>query len=428
MSTETGTPGKTGEKRRRGGLLWQRDFRLLWIGETVSKLGSNVTTLAVPLVAVVTLHASAFQVSVLLATTWLPWLLIGVPAGAWVDRLPGRRVMLVCDAVSMASLTTVLIAAWLDALTIAQLVIATLLMGTATVFFETSYLVYLPSLVRPEDLTEGNAKLQGSAAAAGICGPGVAGLVAQVFGAVFGLLADVLSFLVSAICLLAIGRRPRPPREARQVTGFRREIMVGLRFVISDRYLLPFALYGIMANLALNGYQAVLIVFLVNDLGISPGATGGLIASVSLGGVLGASSTTWVVRHFGSARGLLLGLLCSPFALLMPLAGPGFRLGFWAVGAFMLSFGLMVGNVIKGTFRAQYVPPHLRGRVSASMQFLMYGAIPLGALLGGVLSALVGIRSTIWLTMGTFALSGLILLASPLRVQRDLPGSPPSAS
>lgn len=169
--------------RRRGGLVWHRDFRLLWIGQTGSKLGSSVTSVALPLVAVTTLGASTFQVALLSAAAWLPWLVIGLPAGAWVDRLPRRPVMIICDVVSLLLFLSVPVAAWLGVLTIGHLLAVALGAGTASVFFQTAYQVYLPSLLTKEDVPEGNAKLQGAEAAAHVAGPGLAGLIAQAFGA-----------------------------------------------------------------------------------------------------------------------------------------------------------------------------------------------------------------------------------------------------
>lgn len=167
---------RTGRRNRVGGLLWHRDFRLLWFGETISEVGNAMAVVAVPLLAVTVLHASTFMVSALVAAAWLSWLLIGLPAGAWVDRLPCRAVMVICDAISAALYASVPAAACLGVLTIGPLLAVALLGGVASVFFNTAYQVYLPSLVAPEDLVEGNAKLAGSASAARFGGPGLAGL------------------------------------------------------------------------------------------------------------------------------------------------------------------------------------------------------------------------------------------------------------
>jgi Transmembrane secretion effector len=168
---------------RHGGLLWQRTFRLLWVGETVSQVGNAMAMVGVPLVAVTVLHASTFAVTVLTAAAWLPWLVIGLPAGAWVDRLDARRVMIACDVVSATLYASVPITAWAGVLSTGLVVVIHLLAGAASVLFMTAYQVYLPSVVTPAELVEGNTKMQGSASAAAFAGPGLAGLVAQLLGA-----------------------------------------------------------------------------------------------------------------------------------------------------------------------------------------------------------------------------------------------------
>lgn len=401
---------------------WRSDFRLLWLGETTSSLGSSVTIVALPLVAI-SLHASVVMIGLLGAAAWLPWLLIGLPAGAWVDRLPRRPVMLICDAVSLALFVSVPIAAWCGALTIAQLLVVALLAGTAKVFFATAYRAYLPALVPAEHLVDGNAKLQGSESAAQIAGPGLAGLLAQAFGAATGLLADAVSFLVSVLCLRAI-RGAEPPRQLTR-RRLRHEIAEGLRFVAGDRFLRPYIAFGGMANLALTGYQAILVVFLVREVGLNSGMVGLLVATGSIGGVLGAAAAPWLARSLGSARALLwckVGV--SPFGLLIPLTGPGDRLAFFVIGTGVIVAGIVAGNVIAAGFTQRYCPAPLFGRILTSMQVVNFGTIPLGALLGGVLAGALGTRATMWVMLVLFVASGAIMLASPFRGRRDLPTEP----
>ncbi|GAA3802100.1 MFS transporter [Sphaerisporangium flaviroseum] len=424
-ATVTAPAGPGAVRARRGGLLRDRDFRLLWIGETTSGFGSTLTSVALPLVAISTLHASTLVVALLTAATWLPWMIIGLPAGAWVDRLPRRPVMLVCDAASLLLFVSVPAAAWWGVLTIGQLLAVALLAGTAKVFFQTAYQVYLPAVVRDADLPEGNAKLQGGESAAQVVGPGVGGLIAQVFGAVTGLLADAVTFLVSGLCLLAMRTREAPPAPPENRTTLRREIGEGMRFVARDPYLRVLTVFGAVSNLTLVGYQAILIVFLVREVGLGAGVVGGLIAATSLGGVIGAAGATRLVRRLGSARALLAcEMIGAPFALLIPLTTPGAGLAFMVVGSLAVVAGVVTGNVIKSSFRQTYCPRHLMGRVSVSMQFVNYGTIPLGALLGGALGASIGIRPTMWIMTAGVALSGLVLLAGPLRRRRDFPASP----
>jgi MFS family permease len=411
--------------RRRGGLFWHRDFRLLWIGQTTSKLGSSVTSVALPLVAVATLDASTFQVALLSAAAWLPWLLVGLPVGAWVDRLPRRPVMIACDLAALLLFLSVPVVAWLGWLTIGHLLAVALGAGTASVVFQTAYQVYLPSLLDRDQVAEGNAKLQATEAAAQVGGPGVAGLMTQLAGVVTALLVDALSYLASALCLLSIRVREPRPECARQDSTLRQEIGEGIRFVARDPYLRVLTVFGAVSNIGLIGYQSILVVFLVREVGVSPGMVGGLAAAASMGGVLGATLATALARRFGSARSLLVAELgAAPFGLLVPLTTPGAGLALTVAGGFVVGAGVAVGNVLKGSFRQTYTPRGLLGRVTVSMQMVNYGTIPLGAVLGGLLGTVLGLRPAMWAIMAGLALTGLILLAGPLRQHRDLPARP----
>jgi MFS family permease len=415
-----------GGDRRAGGLLRQRNFRLLWIGETISHLGNAMAVVGVPLVAVIVLHASTFTLGVLTAAAWLPWLLIGLPAGAWVDRLPARRVMIVCDVVSAMLYASVPVTAWAGVLTTGLVIGVQLGGGAASVLFMTAYQVYLPSLVTPGELIEGNTKMQGSASAALFAGPGLAGLVAQVLGAVTALLCNAVSFLVSAVCLLGARPRAAAPPAAPRGTTLRREIGDGLVLVLRDPFLRQLSVFWAVANLALTGYTALLVVFLVRVVGLTPGAVGLLAAVPGVGGILGAAATGRITARFGTARGLLLSTLAGvPFALLIPLTGPGPRLAFYVAGALLAFAGIAVGNIIIAAFRQSYSPPGMCGRVTATMRFLIFGTSPLGALLGGGLGSWLGIRDALWILLGAAALSGPLLLTRALRGRRDLPDVAP---
>ncbi|MGW4652142.1 MFS transporter [Kitasatospora sp. NPDC004289] len=398
-----------------------RDFRLFWFGETASKIGSGISGVAVPLAAVTVLDASAFQVGVLTAMTWLPWLLVGLPAGAWVDRMPRRPLMAGCNLLSMSVLVSVPASSWLGVLTFTQLALTALLLGTAGVFFQAAYQVYLPSLLPAEELAAGNAKMQGSEAFAQVAGPGLAGAITQLLGVLGGLLADAATFAVSTLCLLGI-RAKEEPVERRESAALGRDIREGLRFVVRDPYLRVFAVFGALFNLAFIAYQAVLVVFLVRELGLPTGLVGLLMAGISVGGVLGATLATRIAARLGTARGLLAALFGTvPFALVIPLAAPGPRLALLVGGGLLIGLGTVVSNVIRGSFRQLYTPRPLLGRVSAGMMFLNFGTIPLGGLLGGALAEAVGLRPTLWLVAAAMAASPLTLLIGPLKSRRDLP-------
>ncbi|MFJ4670079.1 MFS transporter [Kitasatospora purpeofusca] len=416
-----------GPRRGRWGLWAQGNFRRLWIGETASGLGTAVGNVALALVAVVTLDASPFMVGVLTASAWVPWLFLGLLAGAWVDRWPRLKVMLVCDLLLLVLFASVPVAGWFDALTMAQLILVALLAGAVKVFFSTAYGAVLPALVAKDDLLEANVKLRSGDSAAEIAGPGLAGLLSQVFGAASGLLADAITYLVSAVCLAGIKVKETPPPVAER-RGILREIGEGVRFLAGDPFLRNLALFGAVGNLGLNGIQAVQTIFLVRSVGVSPGGIGAVFAVVSVGGLAGAALAGRIARRFGTARGLLLcELVAAPFILLLPLAGSRLPLAVSAVAWSVAVCGVIAGNVLAGSFYQSYCPPAMIGRIRASASTVNFSAIPIGALLGGWLGEVLGARTTIWIMAGVLLSAGAVLLAGPLRARRDFPERPAAA-
>ena len=401
-------------------LFRQADFRRLWIGETTSALGSSVTGVALPLVALTTLHAGVLAVSLLNAAAWLPWLLVGLPAGAWVDRLPRRPVMLACDAVSMVLFASVPAAAAFGLLTFPQLLVVALLAGTAKVFFSTAYRAYLPAVVADSRLVDANARLQGAESAAQVAGPGMGGALAQLLGPATGMLADAASFAVSLACLRRITAPERRPLPARR--PLRSEIGEGLRFVQRDRLLRLLMVFGGAANFVLTGFGAIEVAFLVREVGLGSAAVGALLATVSVGGVIGALVAPALARRFGTARALIgCKAGTTPAGLLIPLTHPGGGLAFFVVGVSVPVAGIVAGNVISGGFFQAYCPPELMGRISTTMQVVNFGAIPLGAVCGGLLADAVGFRPALTLLFGGLVAASLILLRAPVRSRRDLP-------
>ena len=410
---------------RLGGLLWQRNFRLLWTGESISSIGNAMAVVGVPLLAVTVLHASTFAVAALTAAAYLPWLVIGLPAGAWVDRLPARPLMISCDVISALLYASLPVAAWAGVLVIGQVLAVALLAGAVNVFFATAYQVYLPAIVTAADLVEGNAKLQGSASVATIAGRSAAGLAAQAVGAAAALLFNGVSFLVSAACLLGIRTgAPRRPPVARTTT-VRAEVSQGIRFVAGDPYLRPLTLYAALANLAYTGNLALVVVFLVRVVGLGPAAVGLLLATGGIGGVLGALVARALAGWLGTARALLWSALAAGLSgLLIPLTGTGWRTGCYVIGATVVAATVVVAGIIVGSFRQAYCPPEMLGRVTASMRFVAFGGIPLGALLAGALGTALGVRNGLWVILAIYALAGALLLTGDIRKDRDLPAAP----
>jgi predicted MFS family arabinose efflux permease len=418
-------PPATRASRRPGGLLWHRGFRLLWTGETVSQLGNAMAVVAMPLLAVVTLHASAFAVSALTAAAYLPWLLIGLLAGTWADQVDTRRLMVTCDLAAAVLYASLPVTARLGVLTVPQVLGVALLAGSANVIFTTAYQVFLPALVRPADLMEGNAKLQASLSACAVAGPGLAGLAAGTAGASAALLANAVSFLVSAGCLLSIPpaglRQPqrRPARRPVRVT-----VAEGVRYVAGDSGLRLLTIWAAAQNLFLAGFTALAVVYLVRSAGFKPATAGLLLAVGGIGGVLGALAARRLAGRYGSAGALRVTAFAGmPFTLLIPLAARGWHILFFLAGFPVASGALAAGAVILGSFRQAACPPELLGRVVAAMRFLAYGANPFGALLAGSLASWLGLRAALWITLTGWVATGAFLLAPVLR-NRELPAPP----
>jgi MFS family permease len=405
----------------RGGLLRQRDFRSLWFGETVSGTGTAMAGFVIPLLAVSVLRASTFEVAALSAATYLPWLVIALPAGAWVDRLPPRPLMIGCDVVAAALYASLPIAAWSGVLSMGQLLAIALLAGAVSVVFTTAYQVYLPSLVSAGDLVEGNAKLQGSASMASIAGRGTAGLAADAVGPAGAVLFNAASFGVSAVCLLRI--RATAARPARAASSVRADIARGMRFVVRDQYLRPLTVFAAASNFTYGGYAALTVIFLVKTAGLGPAPAGLLMSVGSVGGLAGAFAARRLAGRFGLVPVLVLAsLVTGPFGLLIPLTRTGPWVTCYLAGAAVLGAGILIANILAATFRQTHCPPEMLGRVVAGMRFLAFGAIPLGALLAGAFGTALGVRNALWIVLGGNTLCAAILL--PL-LRRDPDRMPP---
>ncbi|MBO0808797.1 MAG: MFS transporter, partial [Actinobacteria bacterium] len=335
-----------------------------------------------------------------------------------------RPVMITADVARAVLLASLPLAAALGVLTIYQLYVVALLHGGCTLFFDVSYQSYLPALVDRGELVEGNAKLQASQSVAQVAGPAVGGFLVQAFTGPFAVLADAVSFLVSAGSLRAI-RTAEPPAQRAGRTGLRREIAEGLRFVLGHPVLRAIAGCTGSFNFFSNAFQAIVVVFLVRQVGLSAGTIGVLFSAGSAGGIVGALTAAAAGRWLGTARAIWLPLaVTGPLGLIIALTFPGPGLILFGAGWFGLSFSNVVYNVNQVAYRQALCPPGLLGRMNATMRFLVWGTIPLGGLAGGALGTALGNRGALWVILAGEALSVLWLLASPLRTARDLPAGP----
>jgi MFS-type transporter involved in bile tolerance (Atg22 family) len=405
------------------GLLADRDFRKLFTADAVSQVGTQVSLLALPLVAVVALRASNFQVGLLGACETLAFLLVGLPAGAWVDRMRRRRVLIVSDLARGCLLASIPIAWALGVLTLLQLCLVALAAGVFTVFFDVAYQSYLPHLVGRDRLVEGNAKLEGVRAVSQIAGPALAGFLIQLITAPLALALDALSFLGSALFVGRIAaREPRPARAPGRHLG--REIGEGLRFVVGNPMLRAIALCISSANLLFAASGGMLVVLLARDLALPAGTIGVFYSVASVGALLGALTARRIAARIGQGPAIWVPIaICIPFQLVVPLARPGWLLWAAAAAYLVIYACISVNNITQVSFRQGLTPEPLLGRMNATMRFLVWGTMPIGAFLGGVLGQAIGARSTLWIAAAAGVIPLIPLLASPLRTSRELPAA-----
>src|SRR5919201_451397 len=405
-----------------GGLWRHADFLKLWSAQTVRKFGSAVSQVALPLVAVLSLHASAFQVAALSTVEFLPFLLFTLPAGVWVDRLPRRPILVIADAGRAAALGSVPLVAVVGHLTLAQLYVAGFVTGTLTVFFDVAYQSYLPSIVERDRLVDGNAKLEVSRSAAQIGGPGLGGLLVRLFTAPYAVLADAVSYVWSALFIFAIRSREHIPKRAADAPSMRRELIDGWKYLVKHRYWRPISMSTATFNFFGNVSGALLIVYAVRRLHMSPLQIGVTFALSNFGALLGAFLARRIGTRLGVGRTIILGDVFGAVPqVLIPLAPVSFPIPF-LVAAFTFSgFGIVLYNVTAISLTQSLTPERLLGRVNASRRFIVWGTIPLGALVGGALAATIGLRATIFVgTLGcTLALLPLVL--SAVRSINELP-------
>ena len=407
--------------QRKLGLLTDHDYRALFAGTTAGQLGHQVSQLALPLVAVLALRANEFQVGLLMATMTAAFLFVGLPAGAWVDRVRRRGVLIVTDLARAVLLLSIPLAWWTGTLTMAQLYVVALLIGVLTVFFDVAYQSYLPHLVGREKLVEGNAKLESVRAVTQIGGPALGGQLVQWLTAPVALVADAAAMVLSAMFVLGIRKRElKPPRSPS--ADLLREIREGLHFVVRQQLLSRIAMCTGWSNLWSSVSLSMLLVLLARDLGIGPGTIGLLLTISGLGGLLGAATARRLAARLGQGRVIWMSIaFTAPFNLLLAQAELGWRLWLAAAGNTVFAVGVVVYNVNQVSFRQALTPDHLLGRMNATMRFFVWGTMPIGGLLGGVLGETLGARTTVWIGTVAGCFAFLPVFLSPLRSMRALP-------
>ncbi len=414
------------QRMRRLGPRLLRDnleFRRLWTGQVVSLLGDQVTLLALPLVAVLVLHAGAAQMGYLTAAGLAPNLLFALHAGAWVDRRGRRRrVMIAADLGRTALLATIPLAYALGVLTLAQLYLVAFLAGTLSMLFSVSYATLFVAVVPRDRYVEGNALVHGARAFSFVAGPSLAGLLVQVLSAPAALVADAASFLWSALWLGRIS-----PAEPPAAAPGRGQVTAGARFIRRSPVVRALLAATATINLFNFAFTALFVLYATRWLRVPPGTLGAVLGAGAVGGLLGSALTGRLGRRIGIGPAFLLGCVLYPAPLLLiPLAGGPRPLVLAALFAaeFGSGVGVMVLDISIASILAALVPDRLRARVSGAYTLVNYGVRPLGALLGGALGGAIGPRPTLWIATGG-ALGGVLwLLRSPVPGLRALP--PPS--
>ena len=410
--------------------LWQhQDFRKLWVGQTVSELGTVVTRTAVPLVALLVLGAGPWELAVLVIVTSLGVLLVGLIAGAWVDRLRRRPLLIWDDLIRSALLLSIPLAYAFGALRMEQLYVVMFLEACLGALFDAAYPAYVPTLIGRDRLVEGNSRLATSSSIAEIGGPGFAGALVQIVSAPFAILVDAVSFVVSAVTLVMI-RAPeprRPPREA--PTRIVQEIAEGLRIVRRHSIVFPLAARSVPSHVFGAFYGVLYSIYLLRELHLDPFLLGIVISAGGVGSLVGSLFAARVVNAAGIGRALVgTAIAASILGVLTPLAqGPV------AVATLMVFLPQLIGDglqTIEGVAERSLiqgvVSDRVLGRVNATLDVVAHGiGYPLGALVAAFVAEQIGVRGAIAIGWAGMALSILWVVFSPvprLRAASDFVG------
>jgi MFS family permease len=343
------------------------------------------------------LDASTLQVGALTAAASVPALVIGLPAGAWIDRHARRPVLVAMDLISAAALVTVPLAAVFGVVTIAQLYATVLIVGAASVTYDIAYQSYMPSIVERGRLAAGNGQMQASQSAARAVGPGIGGAAVQVLTAPGAVALDAVTYLCSAAWVARIRAREPQIESPAEHRPLRRDVAEGIKLIMGDRVLRAIAAYTMFSTMCIAVEHAIELLFLVRVVGLAPFAVGIVTGLASVGAVLGGLAARRLIDTLGSIRTMLVAApVGSVFMLLLPLAGHGWRATLFAVGAGGASFGIVVFNVACLTFRQTAYPAAILGRMSATMRFISTLLFPLGALAGGAIGTAIGLRAALW--------------------------------
>lgn len=407
--------------------LWRHaDFLRLWSGQTVSEFGTQITTLAMPFLAALTLHANTEQMGFLTAAATAPYLVIPLFAGIWVDRYRRRPIMLIANLGQGLLLLAVPFAALFGWLRLEFLYAITFLTGLLQVFFEMAYQTYVPSLVGNDLLVDGNSKLQMSKSMAQTGGPGLAGLLVESITAPFAILFDGLSYLFSALSLATIRHPEPPPSSPGSRQSLKQALASGFHIIFTNSYLRALMTEAAIFNFFSTMSEALIVLYATRELALRPALFGLLVTTGSIGSIIGSLFAHASGRRWGVGRTLFISyaLACIP-GLCIPLSGlsgPGiFSIVLLATGYFLSGIGGASTQIFVWSIRQATTPPHLLGRMNGTYRFFVSGVVPLGALAGGFLGSFVGILPTLFIAAIGMVLAPIVISLSPLFKLHSLP-------
>jgi MFS family permease len=408
-----------------GTSVWRnRDFVVFWVGETVSSVGNQVTFLVLPLVALLTLDVGTTGMGVLRFAEYLPFLMFTLVFGVWADRQRRRPLMMAANVVRAVLVSFVPLGVALGLLGLPLMVAIAFALGTCAALYEVCWLSYVPALVDRRQLVDAMGKVSASHSAAEVAGPGLGGLLVQLATAPLALVADAVTFAAAAVSLVLVRRAEAVPvdRLRRRVWG---DLVDGLRFTFGEPYIRATVFTAALANFFALITETVFLVYAVRQLHLNAGQLGLTLSAIGAGGVLGAACTNALVRRFPLGPLYVVARLLGGLGtLILPLAtGPTVAVVVTCtVSFFIWQAPLAVTNTINSSLRQVLAPEHLRGRTNASARTLVFGALPLGGLAGGVLGSGIGLHQALWVGAVGYTLSIVPILLSPLPRLRTMPG------
>ena len=409
------------------GDLWSNaDFRHLWMAESISQFGSHITPVAIPLLAALSLGASPLQMGLLAAASGIPVLLIGLLAGAWVDRLRRKPLMLITDLGRALTLLAIPVASWLDRFSVPLLIVVSLLVGAQTVLFNAAYVSILPSLVRRDQLADANGKLYASMSVAQVAGPALAGSLVGWLTAPVVIAFNALTYLGSGACIRGISHDERQERDGMPRDRLWREVMTGFRALFGSPVLRALALSSATINLAGWVFLAVYVLYMTDTLGLTSAGVGLVFAAGGAGSLVGSVTSGRLGRRFGVGRTIMWSaILFGAFGLAVPVAilVPTIALPMVILAEFLQWLTLVVFNVLALSLRQTRTPNRLLGRVSASNQVLAQGMMPIGSLLGGIIGSAWGVQAALLVGVGGMFLAAGWVIWSPVRSIVTLTGA-----